>query len=309
MKINSLRDLIRLHRSGALDLVQVFGICLILVFVPLVVGYSIALPIESLLPYSARGTALFLQNLSGLLTIFAGLWWCAGVHAMCLRCMERSRMVKAIALFLVAAQGFWWVAVDWTSALAESTHQDWNEVWSPVATKAGAWHGNPVRVLPHPMLHRLDVSGEIDWGSAKVIEAAIAANPDIRLIEIDSVGGYVHEANLIVDIVSRHELDTLVRGKCFSACTEIFLAGKRRFASPDARFGFHQSGYRGRANNSEWSISEYESAIYYRGKGISTDFTHQALNTSYYDLWRPDVLEVKSSGFATDWWSERPRPY
>jgi hypothetical protein len=124
-------------------------------------------------------------------------------------------------------------------------------------------------------------------------------------MEVESSGGYVREADQIVDLIRKHGLDTLVRGKCYSACTEIFLAGNKRYVGPQARFGFHQSGYEGRGKDTQWSITEYESSIFYRGKGVSQQFMDQALNTSYYDLWRPDVYDVKVSGFATNWWSER----
>jgi hypothetical protein len=137
------------------------------------------------------------------------------------------------------------------------------------------------------------------------MEAALTAHPDIRLVEIESPGGYVHEMNLIVDLLRKHHMDTLVRGKCASACTEIFLAGERRYVGPEARFGFHQSGYAGRNRDTVWSISEYESSILMREKGVDEKFIHNALNTSYYDLWKPHVYDIKRDGFATHWWSER----
>jgi hypothetical protein len=289
-------------------LVQVFGACLLLVLCPLVIGYPAALLLETLLP-SAHGTALFFRNVSCLFSVIAGYWWCAGVHAMCMRSLERNRMARAMVLFLVSIQGFWWVVTDWTPMLLKSTHEDWTEVWHPMASESRSWSKKPLQVLPLPELHRFSVTGGVGWGSAKAVEAAIAAHPEIRLMEIESTGGYVREADLIVDMVRKHGLDTLVRGKCLSACTEIFLAGSKRYVGPDARFGFHQSGYSGRERDTQWSITEYESSILYREKGVAKEFMDQALNTSYYDLWRPHVLDVKDSGFATHWWSERTGVY
>lgn len=305
MKYGSLRHRVLTHLQGEQDLVQVFGTCLMLVFCPLVIGYMLALLLETFLPSSVRGTALFIRNASGLFTVIAGLWWCVGVHAMCMRSLERNRMLRAMFLFLVVLQGFWWVVTDWTPMLVKSTHEDWTEVWHPVASESRAWSKKPLQVMPLPELHRFSVTGGVGWGSAKAIEAAIAAYPEIRLMEVESSGGYVREADQIVDLIRKHGLDTLVRGKCYSACTEIFLAGNKRYVGPQARFGFHQSGYEGRGKDTQWSITEYESSIFYRGKGVSQQFMDQALNTSYYDLWRPDVYDVKVSGFATNWWSER----
>jgi ATP-dependent protease ClpP protease subunit len=119
----------------------------------------------------------------------------------------------------------------------------------------------------------------------------------------------VHEENLIVDLIQVNNLDTLVLGKCASACTGAFLAGNRRYVGPEAKLGFHQAGYRGRPQDTQWDIPEYESSILYRAKGVAQDFSPEALNASYYSLWKPDVYDVKQSGFATNWWSERPKEF
>jgi hypothetical protein len=100
-----------------------------------------------------------------------------------------------------------------------------------------------------------------------------------------------------------------VRERCASACTDVFLAGEHRYVDVDAKFGFHQSGYKGRPRDTQWSIAEYMTSIDFRAKGLPEPFISKALNTSYYDLWRPDVLELKTSGFATAWWSERGPEY
>ncbi len=160
-----------------------------------------------------------------------------------------------------------------------------------------------------PELKRFKVAGPISEGSAKILESSIVRHPEIRLVELESPGGFVREAELMVLLLREHQLDTLVQGKCYSACTEVFLAGKRRFVGTDASFGFHQSGYTGRPLDTQWSITEHESAIFYRERGVSREFSQIALNTSYYGLWRPHVYDVKISGFATHWWSERPHDY
>jgi hypothetical protein len=167
------------------------------------------------------------------------------------------------------------------------------------------WRRHALEVTPLPEMRRFSVQGDVGWGSARALEAAIAAHPEIRLLEIESPGGLVHEASLIVELVKKHHLDTLVRGKCYSACTVIFLAGERRFVGPQARFGFHQAGFEGREHDLKWSICEYEVSILMREQGVSEHFMQRALNTSYYDLWRPPVSDVKASGFATHWWSAR----
>ena len=177
------------------------------------------------------------------------------------------------------------------------------------AVQPQTWQKHPAIVIGVPELHRLSLTGDLGWGSAKALTQAIDAHPELQLIELDSTGGVVHEANVMADLIQKRNLDTLVRGKCASACTELFLSGRRRFVGPDARFGFHQSGYAGRKHDTVWSITEYESSIFYRSKGVSQKFADIALNESYYSSWRPHVIDVKRSGFATDWWSDRPKEY
>ena len=304
-KLRALLHRLKSHWSGEQDLVQVFGPCLVMIPVPALAGCIAAVSLNRFLPSSVRGTASFVLNTGLLFSILAGIWWCKGVHAMWLNSLQSDRMIRATFLFLVAVQGAWWIATAWVPEFVRSAHGDWTEVWHPAATNSESWSKKPLQILVLPELHRISATGSVGWGSAKALETAIKENPDIHLIEVESKGGYVHEADLIVNLIQKHGLNTLARGKCYSACTLIFLAGQRRYVSPEARFGFHQSGYEGRERDTEWSSSEYESAIFYRGQGVRQDFMDKALNTSYYDLWRPHVYDVKTAGFATHWWSER----
>ena len=299
----------RLHLKGEQSLLQVFGSYILLVFSPVSGGWIISVLMETYFPGTAMGTSLFFGNFGFLLTMLGALWWCAGLHSMCLRSLETGRFVRAVALILIAAQAGWWVLTDWAPFYVRSTREDWSNSWHPQGPAMEDWQGIPLKVIPSPELHRFVVYGEVGLGSAAALSAAISANPAIHLIEIESEGGFVWEADQITALIEMGGLDTLVRGKCYSACTEIFLAGRSRYVGPKARFGFHQSGYSGRPHNTVWDIPEYSSSIYYREKGVDAHFAEQALNTSYYELWRPDVYDVKMSGFATRWWADRPAGY
>lgn len=304
-KLRTLLHRIKSHWHGEQDLIQVFGPCLMVIAVPALAGCIAAVLLNSFLPSSVRGTASFILNTGLFLSILAGIWWCKGVHAMWLKSLQTNRMIRAALLFLTAIQGVCWIATAWIPEFARSAHEDWTQVWHPAATNAESWSQKPLQILVLPELQRISATGSFGWGSAKALEAAIKENPNIHLLEVESKGGYVHEADLIVNLIQKHGLNTLARGKCYSACTLIFLAGQRRYVGPEARFGFHQSGYKGRERDTEWRSSEYESALFFRGQGVRQDFMDTALNTSYYDLWRPHIYDVKTAGFATHWWSER----
>ena len=170
-------------------------------------------------------------------------------------------------------------------------------------------HYRPWIVIAQPALRRFIASGPIGDGSARVLADAIKAHPGLRLLELDSPGGLFVEAEQVVTLVRKHKLDTVVLDKCASACTSIFLAGERRYITWNARFGFHQSGYYGRKHDTVWATEEYETAIYFRERGVSEAFLQTALNTSHYGIWRPDPLDVNRNGFANAWRIERPGEY
>jgi hypothetical protein len=167
----------------------------------------------------------------------------------------------------------------------------------------------PWRVTAQPELRRIIAEGRIGHGSADALEKVVRQYPELRLVELNSKCGYVSEMNKLVVIVESNHIDTFFREKCASACTDIFLAGELRYVDQDARFGFHQFGYKDRPRDTEWSITEYMTSIDFRAKGLPEPFIRKALNTSYYDPWRADVLKLKASHFATAWWSERGPEY
>lgn len=71
---------------------------------------------------------------------------------------------------------------------------------------------------------------ELQFVSDEVREAL--TSPDIRELELNSVGGNMLVGLAIAEIVSEVELDTVVRGGdvCMSACVAILMAGRQRIA-------------------------------------------------------------------------------
>ena len=164
-------------------------------------------------------------------------------------------------------------------------------------------------VVAVPEISRVVASGPIGVGSAETLRKVLLANPQLHLLELDSPGGLIAEENKLISIVTEHHLDTLVLSECASACTGVFLAGNNRYIGTDSWLGFHQSGYKGRPHDTVWSNTEYMTSLSYYEKDINEKFAKSALNTSYYDIWYPYPIDVKRSGFATAWWSERGAHY
>jgi len=240
------------------------------------------------------------------------VWWLWGLLQSTHRMMEEQRTIGALTLFVpFLIFSFQFIAEMLlpmtTSVFGTITDQQGRQLRQ--MQEKEVWVETPWKVALHWDNSRMVASGDIGFGSAKALKAALDANPKVRLLELDSLGGLVHEENLIIDLVRSQQLDTLVIVKCASACTGVFLAGNQRFISGNARLGFHQSGYEGRSKDTDWQIPEYEASIHFREKKIAQDFAEKALNTSYYEIWKPHPYDVKQSGFATAWWSERPQQY
>jgi hypothetical protein len=304
---NQIVERIGRHWYGELSIFDALTHCVVIAVLPVTASIPIGIVVGLLNGYGARAaTAVF--HIGFGLTLAALAWWCKGMFSLSNQLLSAQRMLQGLIAFLLPIWATCELLVPLSLGFASSVESDIVQPYR-LALQAEKKERPPVNVLALPERHRIFVSNEIGWGSARKLAEAINANPDIRLVELESRGGLVHEANLMVDLIEKNELDTLVRGRCASACTEVFLAGRQRFVGPDARFGFHQSGFMGRERNTEWSTPEYESSIFYRAKGVAQGFSDIALNTSYYSIWSPHVIDVKRAGFATHWWSDRPKEY
>jgi hypothetical protein len=299
------------HWRGELNLWQIYLYCPALAFSALVIVFGALLTVDTAIELSAVRRA-YLETTSIAMMGVCGLWWCVGAFRKSNCLLSENRMTAAMLVYVSACWSAWQVGSFVVPEMLDSVGNLSKRIVEEREYLAAIQEDNkrqPWRVTAQPELHRIIAEGGIGHGSADALERVVREYPELRLIELNSKGGYVSEMNRLVAIVENNHLDTFVREKCASACTDVFLAGKHRYVDVDAKFGFHQSGYKGRPRDTEWSITEYMTSIDFRAKGLPEPFIKKALNTSYYDLWRPDVMELKRSGFATAWWSDRGPEY
>lgn len=291
------------HWRGELPMWEALTHGVAIVLLPAVIALTVAFAID-LVSVESRATELVFYAGYGL-TLLATGWWCKGMFALSNQLQSQQRMLSALVAFLLPCPIAWSLVSTWSVHFWEST----NELVMQQATQREPWMDTPASVVGISEQHRLTLTGGIGWGSTKALAKALDAHPELRLIELESPGGISLEAGAMVDLLQKRGMDTLVRGRCASACTKLFVAGKRRFVGPKASFVFHQSGFTGRKHDTVWTVTEHESSILYRAQGVSKEFADAALNESYYGGWTPDVLDIKRSGFATQWWSDRPAEY
>jgi hypothetical protein len=116
----------------------------------------------------------------------------------------------------------------------------------------------------------------------------------IKNVYLRSTGGNVYEAYLIAVEIEKNSLETYVEYECMSACTMMFIAGKKRLATPSAKIGFHR--FYGGGENINYD--EF-TRIFYDYMGINPQFTDRIVNTEPKDVWYPSFEQMLYANVVT----------
>ena len=150
--------------------------------------------------------------------------------------------------------------------------------------------GPPWSIKPGRSSDVLLVSGEFQRGVSVALAAALAHYPAVRRLELDSPGGYLDEGFAMAKLVEKHALATYVRHTCESACTIVFIAGRKRTMAAGAKLGFHRGHsdvWYGYARDGDYGVVEY-----LKSKGVSKEFIHKQAQVPYEDMWYPSMEEL-----------------
>jgi hypothetical protein len=143
------------------------------------------------------------------------------------------------------------------------------------------------------------VTGELREGSAEAFTRAMTNAPGVSSITLDSKGGLLEEASLLAKSISQHGLDTYVEGECSSACTFVFLAGRRRCAAEGARVGFHAAAYvRDLSRRTFQDVADHERDLYL-GAGLPRKFVDAIVETPNLRVWYPSHQELLEARVTT----------
>jgi hypothetical protein len=137
----------------------------------------------------------------------------------------------------------------------------------------------------------LQVSGEVTFGLADRLQEELDAHPNVSRIRLESVGGDIGEASRAAEIISARELDTVVSRKCVSACTIMFVAGKRRTVEKDAKLGFHAARSPDPTAGAKGSVRRALSPY-----GIPKAFLSKVEATEPKAMWYPTREELLAAG-------------
>ena len=170
---------------------------------------------------------------------------------------------------------------------------------------AGNELSQALKVLPGPtwsISHAttqgsLRLSGEFQYGVSDALARALATDPTIHRLELDSPGGDCGEGLALAALVKKHSLSTFVNHQCVSACTMVFVAGRERVLTTGAKLGFH------RARGYTWDTILYEddgSNDQYKrfliSKGIQENFARKAYSVPNNEVWYPSIEELLTAG-------------
>ena len=149
---------------------------------------------------------------------------------------------------------------------------------------------------------RLSLSGEMGFGTTRLVRDTLKRQPGVMGIELDSPGGSAAEGFALAGLVRDRKLNTYVRADCASACVLVFAGGRERLVAPSARFGLHRSGVEWQRGDHGVSAIDRAMEQFFREQGVDDSFIEKVLQTPFHDLWLPTFEEVMTSGLGAGQW-------
>ena len=142
------------------------------------------------------------------------------------------------------------------------------------------------------------LSGIIDFGATRALEALLEAAPEVRVLRLESAGGRVAEARGLATLVHRRALVTSAVRECSSACTLVLLSGERRYLEPGARLGFHRYGLRSPLVGIflDPEAEQTRDQALFRGQAVADAFLERVAATPHETMWFPTTAELLDAG-------------
>lgn len=147
----------------------------------------------------------------------------------------------------------------------------------------------------------LTFTGDIGRGATAALSDAVQGVSKGTRFSLQSMGGLIVEARGMAKVVKAAGLHTHVTGRCFSACTLVFIAGFQRSVELEGELGFHQ--YRVDAQSSlpwiEPELEQEKDQQLFKEKGVAHWFLEKAYLTAHSSIWIPSRNELITAGVIT----------
>jgi hypothetical protein len=236
----------------------------------------------------APAAALWLVEVA--LLIVGVTWWGMGVQRSAIRSVDKGgSMFVALLTGVVGYGAFIWVGLFWLNSA--------RHVWPDVkATLTGDLQ--PAAVVVESA-ERLTLHGDLEFGTTRAVRQALASNPSVRAVRLESRGGRVDEGLALGRLLSDRNLDTLVTGECSSACVTAFVGGNRRLIGPAARIGLHSAAGNG-ISAAHVDRANKRSDEFMAARGVDARVLAQGAATASDEIWFPEHAVLFASALATD---------
>lgn len=155
--------------------------------------------------------------------------------------------------------------------------------------------GKPAKMSVVDDGRALLVEGNLASGTWQAFRDLLGRSGKVEVIQLNSLGGRIFEADKIATLIRAKGLDTQVVNDCVSACTIVLLAGRNRMAGRFANVGFHQPDFPGMQGAMRAAMIADNSRIY-REAGIAQPFIDRMMATPPAEVWYPEYEELLSSG-------------
>jgi hypothetical protein len=133
-----------------------------------------------------------------------------------------------------------------------------------------------------------ELSGPLESGIAARLQQTLRAHPGVKVLHLESVGGWVMEGEYLATVIKSSGLATYTATGCDSACVIAFESGSPRTINTEARLGFHSTSGEG-TDPVYISLINDSVARRLRKAGASEAFITRALTTPASSVWFPSI--------------------
>ena len=155
----------------------------------------------------------------------------------------------------------------------------------------------PADVIYSVESERIILKGALNMGSAARFKVVLESAPRVRVVELNSPGGYIVEAKWISRQIEQRGLDTLVARMCASACVDIFASGRKRVMYANAVVGLHSASGGDRAGIAQVNQA-FEDRLY--RLGVEPGFLMYGTDTPASKIWINTARQAYLAGLATE---------
>ncbi|MBT3226353.1 MAG: hypothetical protein HOC09_00090 [Deltaproteobacteria bacterium] len=144
----------------------------------------------------------------------------------------------------------------------------------------------------------IQIQGNLGFGISDDVRIILTEKPDIKGIILNSGGGRIYEARKLSKLIIDHKLNTYSFKECFSACTIVYISGKKRYLGEGANLAFHKYSTHKNGLDAIIDIKEEQrkDLKLFKFRGIEQKFLEQIYSAANDDIWLPTVNELLKSG-------------